>query len=198
MQKRFTEYDLWKVMKLSMIQLTIAMTLYGMAMANDNYGQEVLQREISLTLKGVTIQKALKEIEKAAHVKFVYSRNNLNLSEKVTIDFSRLKLENVLQELLSSRGIAFEAHTTNEYIVLTIRKKQYGSGPGILEPNDMSGSEYSVLSVTGLVYDEVGTPMPGVNVLEKGTMNGATTDTNGKYTIDVMNGNSMLLFTYIG
>ena len=200
MQKRFTEHNLWKAMRLSMMQLMLAMTLCGMAMANNNYGQEVLQREISLTLKDVTIQKALKEIEKVAHVKFVYSRNNLNLSEKVSMNFSRRKLESVLHDLLSIRAIAFEAQATNEFIVLTVRRNPYRSVSDILDPDGMpsSGSGYAALKVTGTVSDDAGNTMPGVNVLEKGTTNGTTTDANGKYTIEVADGNSTLVFTFIG
>lgn len=39
--------------------------------------------------------------------------------------------------------------------------------------------------VTGTVKDKTGMPLPGVNVLEKGTTNGSITDVNGKYIINV-------------
>lgn len=199
MQKRFTDHDLWKAMKLSMMHLMIALTFCGMAMANNNYGQGVLQREISLKLKDVTLQKALKEIEKEAHVKFVYSRNNLDLGRKVTVDFSRLKLERVLHELLIPHGIAFEAHATNEFIVLTVLNNQHGSMPAMPGSNDtpVHGSGYAPV-IKGTVTDDLGNAIPGVNVLEKGTTNGTTTDANGKYTIALVGESSTLVFTFIG
>ena len=40
--------------------------------------------------------------------------------------------------------------------------------------------------------------MPGVNVLEKGTANGAVTDSNGKYVITVSGGEATLVFSFIG
>ena len=39
--------------------------------------------------------------------------------------------------------------------------------------------------VTGKVTDRTGMPLPGVNVLEKGTTNGSITDVDGKYVINV-------------
>jgi TonB-dependent SusC/RagA subfamily outer membrane receptor len=52
--------------------------------------------------------------------------------------------------------------------------------------------------VTGTITDETGLPIPGVNVLEKGTTNGTTSDTEGKYRITVTDANSILVFSFIG
>lgn len=51
--------------------------------------------------------------------------------------------------------------------------------------------------VTGKVTDRTGMPLPGVNVLEKGTTNGSITDVDGKYVINVAKGKT-LQFSYIG
>lgn len=53
-------------------------------------------------------------------------------------------------------------------------------------------------TVTGTVTDEAGVPLLGVNVLEKGTSNGTSTDFDGKYTITVASNSSILEFTSIG
>ncbi|MBO0949171.1 SusC/RagA family TonB-linked outer membrane protein [Fibrella forsythiae] len=52
--------------------------------------------------------------------------------------------------------------------------------------------------VTGTVLDENGIPLVGVTIQLKGTVRGATTDTRGAFRIDVPNGNSVLVFSYIG
>lgn len=51
--------------------------------------------------------------------------------------------------------------------------------------------------VTGVVTDKSGMPLIGVNVVEKGTTNGNITDVDGKYSIDVQNGKT-LVFSFIG
>ena len=43
-----------------------------------------------------------------------------------------------------------------------------------------------------------GSPIPGVNVLVKGTQLGTTTDAAGVYTLDVESKNAVLVFSYIG
>jgi TonB-linked SusC/RagA family outer membrane protein len=55
------------------------------------------------------------------------------------------------------------------------------------------------ISVTGKVTDaNQGTPLPGVNVIIKGTANGTTTDASGSYTLIAPNPESTLVFSFIG
>lgn len=56
----------------------------------------------------------------------------------------------------------------------------------------------STITVNGQVLDEAGKPMPGVNVLVKGTTTGTSTDTDGNYRITVPDGNAVLVFSFIG
>lgn len=54
-------------------------------------------------------------------------------------------------------------------------------------------------SVKGVVKDETGEPVIGVNIVEKGTTNGTITDMDGKYTITVKDlQKAVLQFSYIG
>lgn len=52
-------------------------------------------------------------------------------------------------------------------------------------------------SITGVVKDNTGNSLPGVNIIEKGTTNGVATDLDGKYKIIVKEG-ATLVFSYIG
>jgi iron complex outermembrane receptor protein len=51
--------------------------------------------------------------------------------------------------------------------------------------------------ISGVVKDKSGVPLPGVNVLEKGTNNGVSTDFEGGYIIKVKE-NATLVFSYVG
>ncbi|AVR45652.1 SusC/RagA family protein [Christiangramia fulva] len=54
-------------------------------------------------------------------------------------------------------------------------------------------------AVSGTVVDgEDNTPLPGVNVLEKGTSNGTMTDFDGNYSIQVSGPDAVLVFSYVG
>jgi TonB-dependent SusC/RagA subfamily outer membrane receptor len=54
------------------------------------------------------------------------------------------------------------------------------------------------LVVSGVVKDESGIALPGVNILLKGTSTGTVTDTDGKYSIEVPSPESTLVFSFIG
>ena len=54
------------------------------------------------------------------------------------------------------------------------------------------------VAVQGTVLDEDGQPIIGAGVVEQGTLNGATTGIDGKYSIQVASGSSVLEFTCIG
>jgi TonB-linked SusC/RagA family outer membrane protein len=54
-------------------------------------------------------------------------------------------------------------------------------------------------TITGTVTSqEDGQPLPGVNVVVKGTTNGTVTDTEGVYRLNVPQGSNTLVFTFIG
>lgn len=53
-------------------------------------------------------------------------------------------------------------------------------------------------TATGLVKDKSGEPMIGVNVLVKGTTNGTITDFDGKFSLENVPSNSVLVVSYIG
>lgn len=53
-------------------------------------------------------------------------------------------------------------------------------------------------NITGTVKDQSGDPMPGVNVIIKGTTTGVATDINGTYSINVPNESAVLVFSLIG
>jgi len=62
---------------------------------------------------------------------------------------------------------------------------------------DKTSSEIVQSTITGNVTDDTGAPLPGANVLVKGTTNGTQTDFDGNYTITA-NDSDVLVFSYIG
>ena len=56
----------------------------------------------------------------------------------------------------------------------------------------------TVFKVSGTVTDKNGEPLIGATIMEKGTSNGAFTDLDGKYALEVADGNAVLVFSYTG
>lgn len=52
--------------------------------------------------------------------------------------------------------------------------------------------------VNGTIVDANSQPLPGANILEKGTANGAQTNFDGKFSLNVSNKNAVLTVSYIG
>jgi TonB-dependent starch-binding outer membrane protein SusC len=54
------------------------------------------------------------------------------------------------------------------------------------------------IAISGTVTSTSGESMPGVNIIEKGTSNGTTTDTDGRYALTVTKDDAVLVFSFIG
>jgi hypothetical protein len=52
-------------------------------------------------------------------------------------------------------------------------------------------------TVSGTVTDATSAPLIGVSVLVKGTLNGNITDVDGKYTLQQVPANAVLVFSYV-
>lgn len=53
------------------------------------------------------------------------------------------------------------------------------------------------IKISGIVTDEQGLPIPGINIVEKGTKRGTNTDIDGKYNFSI-SPKSILVFSYVG
>ncbi len=58
--------------------------------------------------------------------------------------------------------------------------------------------DQATIPVSGKIVDEDGQALPGANILVKGTSIGTTADASGGFTINVPDGNSTLVFSFIG
>jgi TonB-linked SusC/RagA family outer membrane protein len=57
---------------------------------------------------------------------------------------------------------------------------------------------FSQNTVTGTVVDEASIPIPGVNISVKGTPQGTVTDFDGNYSLEGMEQNQVIVFSYVG
>ena len=68
----------------------------------------------------------------------------------------------------------------------------------LIIPANVSGTEPQQSTITGQVTDAQGQPLPGVNVLLRGTVIGSMTDVQGRYRINAPDLKGTLVFTFIG
>lgn len=171
------------------------------------------------TAKNVTINKdnasvleVFSAIEQQTGYKFFYSNNQVDTERKVSIRYTAVSITRVLNDVFRDTPVSFRF--SGNYIVLTVPKAEVSlpGVPGVAGEAVAPAAAESVASVagasaapaaetirvTGVVKDETGATLPGVNVLEKGTTNGITTDVSGVFSLNVADGNSVLQFSFIG
>ncbi len=61
-----------------------------------------------------------------------------------------------------------------------------------------SNTTLQTFTVSGTIVDTNGQPLPGANIVEKGTTNGVTADFDGNFSISVENEDVVLVVSYIG
>lgn len=186
---------LWKFMKITIYQFFLAVLLGSIAMAYDTPAQEVLNRPITIVGSNLELKDVLSLIEKQAEVKFVYS-TKIKSNQRLSVNANNRKLSMVLAEILKPNAISYEIFENR------ILLKKSKTEQTIIIPNEKETVQQIDLNlektISGIVNDERGVGLPGVSVAIKNTTKGALTDNSGKYTINVPDQNSVLVYTFVG
>lgn len=155
-----------------------------------NANEGIFGKEIYFEVNNIPLDKALKKLESITQIKFVYSSNQIDLKQKVTLSAKPMQYGEVLNRLLSPLNIGFQLNETGEFIMLTILKpKEVGL--------NNEGIGKSEVLISGKVTDSENTPLPGVNIIIQGTTTGTTTDGLGNYSIEAEL-HDVLIFSFIG
>lgn len=181
------------IMKIATAQTFMAMVLASVVYAHDLSGQGILDKIVTLHTEAVPLKDVLIEIEHAAGVKFTYSPSVIAEDTQVSVDAREQRLEMLLRELLKPLGISYKVISDRISLYKASVTTRY------LDPvAPLTASDRVAFAVSGTVVDENGATLPGVNVIEKNTTNGTTTDVDGKYTLQVESSESVLVFSFIG
>lgn len=113
-----------------------------------------------------------------------------NISELENIQTTALtpttnNMEDWLVKSLQNTEYTYEKKSNNRYLV--VKKQALPQSKQVEQTRE----------VYGTVVDAQGTPLIGVNVVQKGTSKGTVTDIDGNFSFQAMP-NSTIVFTYIG
>lgn len=123
--------------------------------------QEVVR--ITLELDDVTLETAIDAIEEQSPYLFV--NKEIDYSKKVSVSVSAETIENTCKALFPQVNASWKIDGTYIYI--------------------FNAPEPEPVSISGVIVDQTGLPVPGAAVLESGTSNGTTTDLDGRFTLTV-------------
>ena len=142
------------------------------------------QTSLSLRLQDVPLEQVLSAIETQTSYRFLYNKDRVDVTRRVSIDVQNKELPDALSQLFVGTDITYTLK--NKQIVLT-RLPVKGVGP-----------DTPVKTISGIVRDERGEPVIGANIIEKGVPgNGTITDVDGMFSLSVPD-KAILVVSYIG
>ncbi len=154
-------------------------------------------QKVTLKRENITLESALKEVERNTKYLFLYDRADLPADHRVSINVKNESIDVVLRALLNGLPLSYKIFNKN--IVIRNEPKLSVKQAEILIPNRFPAPEMAVkIIVTGKVLDDRGEGLPGVNVLLKGTQKGATTDVNGDFSLEIPDTKAVLVFSFVG
>jgi TonB-dependent starch-binding outer membrane protein SusC len=168
------------IMRLSVLLILIAV----FSSAASVYSQET---KLTLKMENARIAEVFDAIEEQSEFIFFYNRDYFDDNRIVTVDFKDKKIDEVLKELFKGQSVEYEIFDRN--IVIKV-------------PNTYTDFARRVYqqqrTVSGKVTDTGGEPLPGVNILVKGTTQGTVTNSNGEYSIADLPEDVTLVFSFVG
>tara|TARA_R110002167_G_scaffold73727_1_gene206477 strand:- start:15221 stop:18535 length:3315 start_codon:yes stop_codon:yes gene_type:complete len=176
---------------LAMKLTTILLILSIFTVQANSYSQKT---KVTLNLEQVSIQKVFEEIESLTDFKFLYDNKKIDAEKLVSVKVSNKPLSDVLDNLFKGTSIYYLVR--QKQIVL---KMQNTPIPAKIKGESKVVEEKLVQQViSGTITDDKGQPLPGANVVEKGTTNGVTADFDGNFSIALNRTSPILIISYIG
>ncbi len=151
------------------------------------FGKGFSQMKITLQFEKATIQEVLETIENQTGHVFLYKDEIFNPSKKYSVNFVDEALEEVLMSVCETAGVDYEIRS-NRQVILT----------GKEDKSLLKIQTQQQRTVTGVVTDQSGVPLPGVSIIVRGTTTGTVTDSDGNFTLTIPESAEVLQFSFVG
>jgi|JI10StandDraft_1071094.scaffolds.fasta_scaffold00166_17 TonB-dependent receptor len=172
---RFTKY--------SLAGFLLQCILFNLLVARDTTAQNIYDVKLQLVVNNTSLKDVLKTIEEKTDFTFTYSSRKIDLAKKVSIKDKYASLGKLLEE------VARQAN-------LDVKQQGFNI---LLKPHTEAETQNAFGAIRGRVLDDqLNVGLPGATVLQKGTLNGTTTDLNGEFFLRAPVGEIELEISYIG
>ena len=169
---RFGEIRILLIMKLTFIFVLVAL----LEVSANSYSQNP---KLSLVVNDAGIKTIFKEIRSKSDFTFLYRSDLLKGLPKMSINVKEATIEEIMQQLLVKHGLEYEIDDRT----VIIRESAVAD----------FGKE-----LTGKIIDqETGQPMPGATIMIKGTATGEISDVQGNFSINVDEGQTLII-SFVG
>lgn len=151
--------------------------------------------------KKQVLMDALKELNKIKGVYFLFSDQSIGHQQVNIITNFKKDIEKILDDILKGTGLTYKKVSDNTYVILSVKeKKQKQSFQQQNIPVEFAESQERIQKadpVKGRITASDGSPLYGVSISVKGTSRGTTTNANGEFSLDINNGETVVI-TYVG
>ena len=137
---------------------------------------EVLARPVTLQLAEQPVAAVLTQIEAQVHTRFVYSQQLIRAERRVSVAAEHEPLGTVLGKVLAPLHLRYELLPS-----------------GILLAPLPAAAAAAPIPISGRVLDENGEAMPGATIIEMGTTNGTSSGSDGRFTLKVLPGATLVV-----
>src|SRR5690606_19318824 len=159
-------------------------TVFGIT-SEKSFSQEKILIHVD---KLVSVDEVFVIIQDQTKYRFLYPVELLVNAPKVQLKKGEIGVDELLRQRLSHSAFEFDLSRKNRIV---IRERRSSDKP-------VEVFEEQQFEISGTVNDELGQPLPGASIVEKGTTNGTQTDFDGNFSIAVANEDAVLVVSYIG
>lgn len=145
---------------------------------------------VTVSGKDMTLESVFNSIKNQTGLSFQFDDSNFNAKEKVSANFFKKSLDNVLVSLLGTKGVAWNYQGNT---ILVGRKKKQN-----LTTDSDSSKVPSMTTVSGRVTAQNGDPLPGATILIKETNQAVAAKEEGEFRIENMPMSSIISVSYVG
>jgi TonB-linked SusC/RagA family outer membrane protein len=167
--------------RFKMIFFVVMFFLFSMTNLNAAHTQG--GKVISISESNINLNELVWKIKKLTGYEFVCDADDLSRYDNVTIK-KKGTIKQILDEALKDTDLIYYSED-NIYII----KKKVSANKEAFQKQRRK--------INGTIIDEQGMPLPGVSIIIEGTIKGTSTDMDGKYSLEVENGN-ILLISFMG
>jgi TonB-dependent starch-binding outer membrane protein SusC len=205
---RYLRWCCFSIALLSCAHLTNAQEyVYADAGKANNFSRQAMR----------SLREVLPEIQAHFNVSFVYEPAVIEGKEVIGNVSYGNNIEKTLKSVLIPVGLKFSKINKSTYSIVSNTSRPLsanatiGASDSMINQADGAVAEVDVnevltsllqqevdVIVTGRITDEESNPIPGANILIKGTAIGTTTDSDGKFSLNVPDASSVLVISFIG
>lgn len=145
-------------------------------------------KEISISVRKSSLASILNQVSKKSGITIYFVDTDISGYTNIDYDAKDKEVTNILTELFKGKDLQYEVISEKQIGVRKARKSQSTN----IEERD------TLLTVTGQVTDEKGSPIVGATVVPKGNVKlGTTTNKEGKFVLSGVKANASLVISSV-